>query len=78
MQEHFRKFGKYGLILSSALLPMITAEKGNAIDMDEAANDMANNQNSKTFDNLISETSRDKFSKRMRGVVVDMVRLGYV
>ena len=78
MQEHFRKFGRYGLILAAALLPMITTEEGNKIDLDEAANDVANNQDSDVFENLISEKSRNKFNKRMRDVVIDMIRLGYV
>lgn len=79
MQEHFRKFGKYGLILSAALLPMITTEKGNGINLDEIANEIANNQSPDKFENLFSsDKSKQKFNIRMRGVVIDMVRLGYV
>lgn len=78
MQEHFRKFGKIGLVFATAVLPVITAEKGNAIDLDEAANNMANNKGADAFDGFVSEKSREKFTKRMRDVVIDMVRLGYV
>lgn len=77
MQEHLRKFGKIGLIFAANTLPIITAERGNTINLDEAANDMAN-KNVDAFDNLISEKSRDKHNKRLKGVVADMVRLEYI
>lgn len=78
MQEHFQKFGKVGLFFASNGLPIITAEAGNALDLDAAANDIANNQNIEVFDSFISKKSREKFKKRMRDVVVDMVQLGYI
>lgn len=71
--------GKYGLIFSTALLPMITSDKGNGIDLDEAANAMANNNDTDNFGEMfLSGNSRKKFNKRLRGVIVDMIRLGYV
>lgn len=42
MLEHFRKFAKFGLILSTVLLPMMTSESGNGIDLDEFAEDLTN------------------------------------
>ena len=78
MQEHFHKFGKIGLIFATAVLKVVTAEKGSAIDLDEAAKNMANNKSADDFDSFVSEKSREKFTKRMRDVVADMVRLGYV
>lgn len=85
MHEHFRKNAKYGLVLSTILLPMITTDRGNALDLDELANNIKNcqennleNKNVDIFDSFISNSSRDKFNKRLRDVVVDMVRLGYV
>ncbi|XP_031627330.1 uncharacterized protein LOC116343427 [Contarinia nasturtii] len=79
MQEHFRKCGKYGLIMAAVLLPMITMESGNGIDLDEAANSMAEKHDTDAFDDyFISVNSRNKFNKRMRDVVADMIRLGYV
>lgn len=78
MQEHLHKFGKIGLIFATMILPMITAEKGNAIDMDDIANNMTNNQNTDKFDFFSSENSRIKFNKRLRNVAIDMARLGYI
>lgn len=77
MLEHFQKFAKFGLILSTALLPMMTSEDGHCIDIDEIAEEF---QNGKEIDSdtFISEKSRNKFNTRLRGVVCDMVRLGYI
>lgn len=77
MLDHFQKFAKFGLILSTVLLPMMTSDDGNGIDLDKIAEDV---QNGKEVDKdaFISENSRKKFNKRLRGVVIDMVRLGYI
>lgn len=76
MQEHFRKFAKFGLLLSTALLPVVTAENG-GIDMDEIAQNVkdGNEMDANVF---ISDKSRSQFNTRLRGVVIDMVRLGYI
>lgn len=77
MLEHFRKFAKFGLILSTVLLPMMTSDDGSRIDLDEMAEDVKNGKEVDK-DTFISENSRKKFNKRMRGVVIDMARLGYI
>lgn len=77
MLEHFKKFAKFGLILSTALLPMMTSEDGHGIDIDEIAEDVKNGKEMDT-NVFISEKSRNKFNTRMRGVVSDMVKLGYI
>lgn len=77
MQEHFRKFAKFGLILSTALLPMITSDDGHGIDVDEMAESVQNG-NELDAGAFISDKSRNKLNKRLRGVVNDMVRLGYI
>ncbi|XP_031627328.1 uncharacterized protein LOC116343425 [Contarinia nasturtii] len=82
MLEHFRKFAKFGLILSTVLLPMITTDRGNGLDLDELAEKFkdqpANNEDIDAFQAFISESSQNKFNKRLRDVVVDMDRLGYI
>ena len=75
MLEHFRKFAKFGLILATALLPMMTSE--NAIDIDEIAEGVQNGRKMES-NVFISDKSRSKFNTRMRGVISDMVRLGYI
>lgn len=77
MLEHFRKFAKFGLILSSVLLPMLTASNENDVDLDVLAEDAKNGKNLDK-NHFITDNSRSKFTKRMRDVVADMVRLGYI
>lgn len=78
MQEHLRRFGKIGMILASVVLPVLTAEKGNGIDIDKMAENMANNEKIDTSDFFFAGPSRDRFNERMKGVVIDMARLGYI
>lgn len=77
MMEQFRKFGKFGLILAAALLPMITADGDNKIDLDEMAAEMKNGTqiDSNVF---ISKKSLTKLNQRLRDVVDDMIRFEYI
>lgn len=77
MLEHFRKFAKFGLVLANCLLPMITADDRNGINIDELCDEINSGKevDTKVF---ISEQSEKKLNKRLRDVVVDMVRLEYI
>lgn len=77
MLEHFHKLAHFGLILSTVLLPMMTAESGNAIDLDKICDDLKNGTelDANVF---ISNKSLTKLNKRLRDVVFDMVRLEYI
>lgn len=77
MLEHFHKFAKFGLLLAAMLLPMMTTVQGNAIDLDQIAEDFKDGKQIE-WNIFISDKSRDKFNKRMRDVIVDMVRLDYI
>lgn len=77
MQNQFKKFGKFGLVNASLLLPMLTAEEGNIPDLDELAENMSDGKEMKE-DVFISEKSRGSFIERLKGVITDMVRLGYI
>lgn len=77
MLEHFHKFAHFGLILATVLLPMVTADGGNDIDLDKIADDVKNG--TKLDANVfISNKSLTKLNKRLRDVIVDMVRLEYI
>lgn len=78
MLEHLHRFGRYGLIMASMLLPIITKEAAN--EQETMKNPIVDNEHSKrnNLDIHISEKSRDKFEKRLRDVVVDMIRLDYI
>lgn len=66
MQEHFRKYAKYGLVMSSILLPILTTDKGKGIDMDEATINYEKNKdkrpekgkNLRLFDDFSSENAQ--------------------
>lgn len=75
MLEHFRKFAKFGLVLSTVLLPMITSDAGSGLDLDGMGNEAEEGTDSNNF---ISEKSRNALKKRLRDVIIDMVRLEYI
>lgn len=77
MLEHFHKFAKFGLVLSTVLLPIITSETGSGLDLDGMGDDASNGDGTNS-DNFISEKSRNKLNKRLRDVVIDMDRLDYI
>lgn len=77
MLEHFRKFGKFGLVLAAVLLPVITQEKGTAVNLDDLSTDIKNGAelDASLF---MTDSSAKKCNKRLRDVVIDMDRLGYI
>lgn len=77
MMEHFRKFARFGLILSTVLLPMITSDAGNGLDLDGIKEETTDDKGADS-EYFISERSRQKLNERLRGVVIDMLRLGYI
>lgn len=81
MMDHFRKFGKFGLIMASTLLPTIVMDSGRQMNLDQSSsNQMCNNQELPNLKDhpLVSESSLARFNKRIRDVAIDMVRLEYV
>lgn len=77
MQEHLRKFAKYGLILSTVLLPVITCEIDYVIDFES----IGENVEKGTLEDpstIVNENSLKKLNKRFRDIVDDMVRLNYI
>ena len=75
MQEHFRKFTKYSLVLATLMLQVMTAEKPNCVNLDEFS---ANETDTDLFVGFRSNDSRHKLHKRLQDVVTDMVRLDYL
>ncbi|XP_031627331.1 uncharacterized protein LOC116343428 [Contarinia nasturtii] len=75
--EHCRKFAKFGLILSTALLPIMTSDDGNQINFDELAEDV---KRGKELDENLFATanSRNEYYARLRDVVIDMIELEYI
>lgn len=84
MLEHLQKFGKFGLIMATALLPMLTSN-GQGLNLDEMSDEFNVYKDGTTempevedMPTFITEDSQERFNERMRGVAIDMVRLGYV
>lgn len=77
MQQHFEKFGRYGFYMATCLLPMITADSGTVVDMDDMFDEI---NKGKEVDSsaFISDASSKRLNKRLRDVVVDMFRLNYI
>lgn len=77
MQDHFRKFGKFGLILAVILLPILTKDTDTLIDLDGLATDV---KDGKELDAAVfmTDASTKRFNSRLHGVIVDMDRLGYI
>lgn len=84
MEEHLRKFGKFGLIMASTLLPTITADRDRQMNLDEdSSNDKKIDgeppERPKLEDHpLISNSSMERLNKRLRDIAIDMVRLEYI
>lgn len=77
MMEHLRKYGKLGLIYATVVLPIIISEKEKKLNIDELASQYKEGK-AFSFDAILSEKSKIKRHQRLRDVVIDMVRLGYV
>lgn len=80
LMEHFHKFGKFGLILAAALLPLITADKGQELNLDDMSEQFSSYDGTSEIPEnpFVSNDSKVRFNERMRGVALDMVRLGYI
>lgn len=77
MQDHFRKYARFGLIMASMLLPMITSDSGSPVDMD-GLSDAIKNGEEIDANIFVSVESLNRLNKRLRDVVADMVRLEYI
>lgn len=76
MLEHLRKFAKLGIIIASIVLISMTSEPDTVISLDDVSGDLERiNSDSNPF---ITDRSVIEFQKRMRDVIADMNRLGYI
>lgn len=75
LQAQLKRFGKFGFVTATLLLPMITMEAEKCPDLDEMVETF---KNSDPADVSPFEPNAEAFNKRMRDVIVDMDRLGYM
>lgn len=72
MQEHFHKFAKFGII-TACMVPILTLELKSGEHLNNLADDTTSGK-----DSYSSSRSCEQFKQRMRDVVFDMERLGYI
>lgn len=73
LEDQLRKFAKYGLTFASFFLPIFTS------GMDaQALTDDIQNENNNNNNNSNSPQISDDCKKRIRDIVADMFRLGYL
>lgn len=76
MKDQLRKFGKFGIVMALMLLPILTSEAGSSPDLDHVAE---KGRNGESTEHMFSpEETIGHFNKRMRDVIIDMDRLGYI
>jgi hypothetical protein len=83
LDEHLKKFGKFGLAMAIMVLPIFTSNPEDTPDMDEIAEKFKEVQdNGGEFDqselNFSSANTIGEYTKRMDGCFQDMYRLGYI
>lgn len=66
MQEHFQKFARLALLLSSIMLPILITENDD---------ETTTNVNDVIYSNIIEHS---ELNDRLRDIIIDMVQLGYI
>lgn len=73
------RFGRFGLLMATMLLPIITTKKEDIPDLDGMAEKLENGVDvSSEINNFKSEGTQDIYREKMAGCCRDMVRLGYI
>lgn len=69
--DQLKKYGKFGFVMATLLLQMMTSEE--PIDIEQLVEDYILDKKTP-----ISEKSHQNFMERIMDVFVDMIQLGYV
>lgn len=78
--RQLKTFGKFGLTMSTLLLPMLSVRNEDLPDMDtltESIGDSFKNMTADEMKNLMP-VNEDVYKIRMRGVINDSVKYGYL
>lgn len=76
LQEQLRKYGIFGMSIASTLLPMLTSDENTCPDLDALAEHIQSRKSD--YNPFAAEETKEKFNKRMRDVLVDLDRFGYI
>lgn len=83
LNQHLKRFGKFGLAMAIMVLPIFTSNPEDIPDMDRMAEKFKDAQeNGEELNNedlkFSSANTIGEYNKRMDGVFQDMYRLGYI
>ncbi|KAL5275483.1 hypothetical protein ACFFRR_001384 [Megaselia abdita] len=76
LNDHLKRFGKLGLIMAMILMPIVLSQAENVPDLDELSEQLESG--SEVKGHFSSDDTAERFNKRMRDVIIDMVELGYI
>lgn len=75
--RQMKLFGKFGFLMSTFLLPMLTTKNEDLPDMDFIAENM-NNDDPELLKEMMAFPKKDhNFTTRMRGSALDAIKYGY-
>lgn len=76
--RQMKLFGKFGFLMSTFLIPMLTTKNEDLPDMDFIAENM-NNDDPELIEQMMAFSQKDNlnFHSRMRGSALDALKYGY-
>ena len=76
--RQLKQFGKFGIVLSTLLIPLMTTSNDELPDMDFLADNMANSD-PKVMEEMMKNFSKTNkaYDSRMRETLLDAIRYGY-
>ncbi|XP_052890998.1 uncharacterized oxidoreductase dhs-27-like [Anopheles moucheti] len=81
-RDQLKQFGRYGLLMSMMVLPIICTPNDELPDTDAAMegfmNDMTNGNDNVELTYGTTEKAAIRYKKRMSGCIRDVIRLGYI
>lgn len=76
-EDQLKKFGKFGLVMASIIVPVITSNAEDIPDLDNMSEKLANGEDCSDF-TFTSAKTEDIYKVRMSDVIRDVVDLGYI
>lgn len=77
LQRQLKQFGRFGLIMASMVLPLFTSAQDELPNLDEMCEEIERNQ--MLGENIFKfEKTQTLYATKMREIIIDMDRLGYI
>lgn len=78
LQRQLKQFGKYGVVMSPMLIPVILAESSDITDLDDFADAMSKSKEESGRAVNITGKKEQEFVKRMQDLLADARRYGWL